>query len=70
MKITYTQFTMDFYDHVIDLWKKCEGIGLSGADSMEGIQEYLERNPGMSLIARDLDAVVGSILCGHDSTAR
>ena len=57
---------MDFYDQVIDLWKKCEGIGLSGADSREGIQKYLERNPGMSFIARDLDAVVGSILCGHD----
>ena len=57
---------MDFYDQVLDLWKKCEGIGLSGADSREGIQKYLERNPGMSLIAQDLDTVVGSILCGHD----
>ena len=64
--ITYTQFTMDIYDQVIDLWKKCEGIGLSGADSREGIQKYLERNPGMSFIARDLDTVVGSILSGHD----
>ncbi len=66
MNITYKQLTMDFYDQAIDLWKKCEGIGLSGADAREGIQNYLERNPGMSLIARDLDAVVGAILCGHD----
>jgi ribosomal protein S18 acetylase RimI-like enzyme len=57
---------MDFYDQVVDLWKKCEGIGLSGADSREGTQKYLERNPGMSHIARDIDTVVGSILCGHD----
>jgi len=60
------QFTMDYYDRVIDLWNKCDGIGLSSADSREGLQKYLERNPGMSLVARDLDNVVGSILCGHD----
>jgi len=66
MSIIYTQFTMDFYDDVVDLWKKSEGIGLSGADSREAIEKYLERNPGMSLVARDLDNVVGSILCGHD----
>jgi len=66
MNITYTPFTMDLYDHVMNLWKKSEGIGLSGADSKEGIEKYLERNPGMSLVARDLGSVVGSILCGHD----
>lgn len=66
MNITYTPFTIDFYEQVVELWKKCEGIGISGADSKEGIQKYLERNPDMSLIARDVDTIVGSILCGHD----
>ena len=66
MNITYSEFTMDFYEQVIDLWTKCEGIGLSGADSKEGIKNYLVRNPGMSLIARDVHTIVGSILCGHD----
>jgi len=66
MNITYTPFTIDFYEQVIELWKKCEGIGLSGADSREGIRKYLEHNPDMSLIARDVDCIVGSILCGHD----
>ncbi|MBW2412377.1 MAG: GNAT family N-acetyltransferase [Deltaproteobacteria bacterium] len=66
MNISYTPFTLDDYTQVIDLWEKCEGIGLSAADSVEGIEKYLERNPGMSLVARDFDTVVGSILGGHD----
>jgi ribosomal protein S18 acetylase RimI-like enzyme len=64
--ITYDRFTIDIYDQAVDLWKKCDGIGMSGADSREGIQKYLERNPDMSLVARDNDILVGSILCGHD----
>jgi hypothetical protein len=26
-------FTIDRYDDVLALWKECEGVGLSGADS-------------------------------------
>jgi len=54
------------YDAVFSLWRQCEGIGLSEADSRESIRHYLKRNPGMSFIATSGDAVVGAVLCGHD----
>lgn len=54
------------YDDVYAFWRNIEGMGLSGADSREGITAYLNRNPGMSMVARNGDTVAGTILCGHD----
>ena len=56
----------DDYDEVLALWEKSEGVGLSGADSRESIARYLERNPGLSFVARDDGEIVGAVLCGHD----
>ena len=64
--ITVAEFTIDAYEQVYSLWENCDGIGLSSADSRPSIQMYLERNPGLSLIAYDGQRVVGTILCGHD----
>ncbi len=66
MDIQISPFIIEFYDDVLALWKQCEGIGLSGADSRESIQFYLDRNPGMSFIARADGQVVGAALAGHD----
>ncbi len=57
---------MAHYDEVTALWRQSEGIGLSSADSRESIGRYLERNPGLSLIARSDSRIVGAMLCGHD----
>jgi hypothetical protein len=51
MKIKISQFVIESYDEVLALWKRCEGVGLSEADSRQSIQAYLDRNPGMSFIA-------------------
>jgi putative acetyltransferase len=64
--ITVAEFTIDAYEQVYSLWENCDGIGLSSADSQPSIRIYLERNPGLSLIAYDGQTVVGTILCGHD----
>ena len=66
MDITVTEFTMGAYEQVYSLWEACDGIGLSSADSRPNIEAYLERNPGLSLIAYDGPKVVGTILGGHD----
>jgi N-acetylglutamate synthase len=66
MSFSTHPFTMAEYDGALALWRQCEGIGLSEADSREGIQAYLARNPGMSFIATDAGRVVGAVLCGHD----
>jgi len=62
----FSVFTTDDYPEVYDLWRSCEGIGLSDADSPENIRVYLERNPGMSFVARIDGQVVGAVLSGHD----
>lgn len=54
------------YDSVIKLWRDIEGIGLSDADSRDGIEKFLIRNPGLSFIAKCNDDTVGAVLCGHD----
>ena len=48
------------------LWESSEGVGLSDADSRAGFEQFLRRNPGLSFVALDCDALVGGILCGHD----
>ncbi len=67
MNLVISPFTLDVYEDVMTLWKESEGIGLSGADSKESIQFYLERNPNLSLVAKDKNGIlVGAVLCGHD----
>jgi putative acetyltransferase len=39
---------------------------LSGADSRDCIETYLQRNPGMSFVACSQDKIIGAILAGHD----
>jgi len=51
---------------VLALWTASEGVGLRGADEPGALARYLARNPGLSLVARDGEAVVGAVLCGHD----
>jgi len=67
MDTMIVEFTMDRYPQVHALWEATEGVGLhDDCDSPEGIQAYLGRNPGMSFVALDGEAVVGAVLCGHD----
>ena len=66
MAVDIAEMTIGDYDAVVALWESVEGVGLSDADSEEGMEKYLERNPGMSFVARDGGAIVGAVLCGHD----
>ena len=64
--VTISPFEIRSYDEVYSLWQECEGVGLSGADSRESIEAYLERNPGMSFVAATDFRIVGAVLAGHD----
>jgi ribosomal protein S18 acetylase RimI-like enzyme len=66
MNVEIASLTIAAYEDVLALWRQCEGIGLSEADSRENIQAYLQRNPGMSFLATADGVVVGAVLCGHD----
>lgn len=67
MTLTISPLRIETYDEVLNLWHQCEGIGQSGADSRENIQDFLERNPGMSFVASTEGRIVGTVLTGHDS---
>jgi len=58
--------TPEHYDEMIELWNRIEGVGLSDADSRDGVIAYLIRNPGLSLVATDKGMIIGAVLCGHD----
>lgn len=54
------------YDGAISLWQRTDNIGLSGADTRERIEFFLQRNPGGSFVAEAGDAVIGTVLAGED----
>lgn len=55
------------YDAVYALWSRTEGMGLGASDTREAIAFFLDRNPGLSLVACDATShIVGAVLCGHD----
>ena len=66
MNIHIIPLLYENYDEVRSLWQRCDGIGLSAADSPRNIKKYLDRNPEMSFIARNQDRITGAALCGHD----
>jgi len=67
MVVEISAMEIENYEQVYALWQSVEGIGLQkDCDSKNGISVYLQRNPGLSFVARDNEKVVGAVLCGHD----
>lgn len=59
--------TIEDYDKVRALWMTIKGFGIRSVDdSREGVEAFLKRNPGCSVVAVLDDKIVGAILCGHD----
>ncbi|MGL5259004.1 MAG: GNAT family N-acetyltransferase [Lachnospiraceae bacterium] len=55
------------YEGVFLLWQSIEGFVIRSIDdSKEGIERFLNRNPGISVVAENDGEIVGAILCGHD----
>jgi len=61
-----SEMTIADYDEVLALWQATENMGLSEADSRKGVDAYLQRNDGLSLLARQGGRLAGAVLCGHD----
>ena len=58
---------MEDYDKVYELWCSIKGFALRSIDdSREGVERFLQRNPGISVVAEEDGKIVGAILCGHD----
>lgn len=58
--------TLDDYDTVLALMRATRGVSVRAADSREAIARYLERNPGLSLVAESDGRLVGCVFAGHD----
>ena len=55
------------YENVYQLWMRIKGFGIRSVDdSREGVERFLQRNPGISVVAEEDGKIVGAILCGHD----
>ena len=65
---TIKKMTIEDYEGLRALWMTIHGFGIRSIDdSREGVERFLSRNPGISVVAMAEDgAVVGGILCGHD----
>ncbi len=66
MNVLIQEMTIDDYSEVYALWQASEGIELSEVDTINDINRLLERNPGLSFVARDDEQLVGAVLCTHD----
>ncbi len=62
----YGAMTLRDYDQVMALCAGQPGVLIRDADSPEHFARYLRRNPGLSFVARNGEALAGCILCGHD----
>ena len=51
---------------VLTLWKNMAGVGLNESDTLPQLRAFLLRNPGLSLVVRQGEGIVGAVLCGHD----
>ena len=67
-QFTFNHMTLVDYDGLHALWMTIHGFGIRSIDdSREGVERFINRNPGTSVVAIGEDgAVVGGILCGHD----
>ena len=65
--MTIRAMTLEDYENVHALWMQIKGISIRSIDdSREGVERFLQRNPGISVVAEESGKIVGAILCGHD----
>lgn len=61
------EMKIEDFQGVYDLWMTIKGFGIRSVDdSKEGVERFLNRNPGLSVVAEEDGMIVGCILCGHD----
>lgn len=55
------------YSRVKELWLSIKGFCIRSLDdSKDGVERFLNRNPGLSCVCELKGEIVGAILCGHD----
>lgn len=55
------------YEAVYELWCSIKGLGIRSIDdSKDNITKFINRNPSTSFVAEYENAVIGTLMCGHD----
>jgi len=63
-------FEISDYENAVTFWSSIEGLALNESDTKEAISSFLNRNPGLSFIAKETEGdIIGTILCGHNGRA-
>lgn len=65
-EIEIREFTMKDYAEALALWQASDGVAVTAADSRENIDRFLQRNPGLSFVARQSGRLIGALLGSHD----
>ncbi len=66
MSVIIQEMSMTDYDEARTLWEEADGFLMGDIDSRQDIKRFLERNPGLSFVAREGAQLVGVVLCSHD----
>jgi ribosomal protein S18 acetylase RimI-like enzyme len=66
LMLVLQELTIEYYDQILELWKRVPGMGLSDADSQANVEAFFARNPGLSFTYIEDGKIVGTILAGHD----
>lgn len=64
--VQYRPMHIDDFGALYELWQNTPGVDITHADTPEGLNFFLERNPGLSFVAITGGQLVGGIMCGHD----
>lgn len=65
--MTIREMKIEDYEEVYALWMTIHGFGIRSVDdSKEGIERFLQWNPGLSTVAEEDGKIIGAILCGSD----
>ncbi|MCD4847621.1 MAG: GNAT family N-acetyltransferase [Candidatus Aegiribacteria sp.] len=67
MKLMMRLMKKDDYSSLVDLWSGFSGTTMTGADSQEGFERFLDRNGECCFSVLLSDRIVGSVMAGHDS---
>ncbi|MHA2473709.1 MAG: GNAT family N-acetyltransferase [Promethearchaeota archaeon] len=59
------KFTIEFYEEVVQLWRKA-GISVGSSDSKIEVEKMLERNPTLFLIGKIDDKICAVVMGGFD----
>ena len=66
MNYSLRELTINDIGAVLKLWSSTEGLYLDDSDTEKRLATYLERNPGLCLVAEQNREIIAAVKCGQD----